>query len=92
MRVAFFGTPDFAVPSFNALLGEGFDVVAAVTQPDRPHGRSRSRAEPPPVKVAAQAESVPVLQPERPTGDPFYRAIRRLEPDIGVVVAYGHIL
>jgi len=92
MRVVFFGTPDFAVPSFNALLGEGFDVVAAVTQPDRPHGRSRSRAEPPPVKVAAQAESVPVLQPERPTGDPFYRAIRRLEPDIGVVVAYGHIL
>jgi methionyl-tRNA formyltransferase len=88
----FFGTPEFAVPSFNALVGEGFDVVAAVTQPDRPQGRSRSHAEPPPVKTAALAEDVPVLQPERPTGPEFYDAIRKLEPDIGVVVAYGHIL
>lgn len=92
MRVVFFGTPEFAVPSLNALLGEGFDVVAAVTQPDRPQGRSRSRAEPPPVKVTALAESVPVLQPERPRGDAFVRALRDLAPDIGVVVAYGHIL
>ena len=92
MRVVFFGTPDFAVPSFRALLGEGFDVVAAVTQPDKPRGRSRSQLEPPPVKLAAQVENVPVLQPERPTGDAFYRSIRELEPDVGVVVAYGHIL
>lgn len=92
MRVVFFGTPEFAVPSLNALLGEGFDVVGAVTQPDRPQGRSRSRAEPPPVKIAALAEGVPVLQPERPTGAEFYEAVRNLEPDIGVVVAYGHIL
>jgi methionyl-tRNA formyltransferase len=92
VRVVFFGTPEFAVPSLNALLGEGFDVVAVVTQPDRPKGRSRSRAEPPPVKVVALAESVPVLQPERPQGEPFARALRDLAPDIGVVVAYGHIL
>ena len=92
MRVVFFGTPDFAVPSLRALIGEGFDVVAAVTQPDKPQGRSRSTLVAPPVKVAAQAEDVPVLQPPRPTGDDFYRTIGDLAPDIGVVVAYGHIL
>lgn len=92
MRVAFFGTPDFAVPSLLALIGEGFDVVAAVTQPDKPQGRSRSTLVPPPVKIAAQAEDVPVLQPERPTGPEFYRTIKGLAPDVGVVVAYGHIL
>lgn len=88
----FFGTPDFAVPSLNALMGEGFDVVAAVTQPDRPQGRSRSRSIPSPVKDAALAEGLPVLQPERPTGDAFYAAVRELDADVGVVVAYGHLL
>ena len=92
MRVVFFGTPEFAVPSLQALLGEGFDVVAVVTQPDKPQGRSRSTTVPPPVKTAADAEDVPVLQPERP-GDPAFLArLRALAPDVGVVVAYGHIL
>ncbi len=91
MRVAFFGTPEFAVPSLRALLEEGFDVVAVVTQPDRPHGRSRSALIPPPVKVVAMEEGIPVLQPERPIG-PFIDEIRTLNPDIAVVVAYGHIL
>lgn len=92
MRVVFFGTPDFAVPSLRALLGEGFDVRAVVTQPDRPRGRSRSTLVPSPVKLAAEAEGVPVLQPERPTGDAFLRQLAEPRPDIGVVVAYGHIL
>src|SRR2546426_1033547 len=92
MRVVFFGTPEFAVPSLEALLGEGFDVLAAVTQPDRPRGRSRSTPEPPPVKVAAEEEDVPVLQPERPTDPTFVARLRALAPDVGVVVAYGHIL
>ena len=92
MRVVFFGTPDFAVPSLAALSGEGFDVVAAVTQPDRPRGRSRSSVEPPPVKVAAQSLEIPVLQPERPSEGPFLERLGELAPDIGVVVAYGHIL
>ena len=92
MRVVFFGTPEFAVPPLEALLGEGFDVVAAVTQPDKPQGRSRSTALPPPVKLAAQAEDVPVLQPERPSDADFVARIRALAPDVGVVVAYGHIL
>ena len=91
MRVAFFGTPDFAVPSLRALVGEGFDVVAVVTQPDAPQGRSRSRLVPPPVKIVADAEGLPVLQPEKPAG-PFLNELRALHPDIGVVVAYGHIL
>ena len=92
MRVVFFGTPDFAVPSLRALVGEGFDVVAVVTQPDAAQGRSRSQLVPPPVKVVAQAEDLLVLQPEKPTDPAFLQNLRELRPDIGVVVAYGHIL
>ena len=92
MRVLFFGTPEFAVPSLAALVGEGFEVVAAVTRPDRPVGRHRSRLEAPPVKHAALAEEIPVLQPERPTDAAFLAAVRDLAPDVSVVVAYGHIL
>lgn len=92
MRVVFFGTPDFAVPSLEALCGEGFDVAAVVTQPDRPQGRSRSTLVPSPVKVAALDEDIPVLQPDRPTGEEFYAALRALDADAGIVVAYGHIL
>ncbi len=92
MRLVFFGTPDFAVPSLRALLGEGFDVVGVVTQPDRPRGRSRSRLVPPPVKVAAEQDGVPVLQPERPSHADFLEELRELTPDLGIVVAYGHIL
>lgn len=91
MRVVFFGTPHFAVPSLRALLEEGFDVAAVVCQPDRPQGRSRSRTVPPPVKVVALDEDLPVLQPEQPVG-PFADELRAFQPDIGIVVAYGHIL
>jgi methionyl-tRNA formyltransferase len=92
VRVLFWGTPEFAVAPLRALLGEGFDVVAAVTQPDKPVGRSRSRLEPPPVKATAVAEGVPVLQPERPRAEEFVAQLQALEPDLSVVVAYGHIL
>jgi methionyl-tRNA formyltransferase len=92
MRIIFFGTPDFADASLRALLRAGHDVVGVVTQPDRPQGRSRSALVPPPVKLSAVDAGVPVLQPERPMGDLFIAALRRLEPDLGVVVAYGHIL
>lgn len=92
MRLAFFGTPDFAVPCLRALLEEGFDVAVVVTQPDRPRGRSRSTLFPPPVKEAALAEGLPVLQPERPSEPSFLDALREHQPDLGVVVAYGHIL
>jgi methionyl-tRNA formyltransferase len=94
MRVVFFGTPDFAVPSLRALLSQpaSFPVVGVVTQPDRPRGRSRSTLVPPPVKVAALEAGVPVLQPDKPVGDVFRKQLEHFTPDIGVVVAYGHIL
>jgi methionyl-tRNA formyltransferase len=92
MRVLFWGTPDFATPPLRALLGEGFDVVGVVTQPDKPVGRSRSQLQPPPVKVVAEEEGIPVLQPGKPRGEEFMAQLRALEPDISVVVAYGHIL
>jgi methionyl-tRNA formyltransferase len=91
MRIAFFGTPEFAVPSLRALIEEGFDVGLVVSQPDRPQGRSRSRLVPPPVKVVAQEEGIAVLQPEHPTGA-FADQLQAAGADVGVVVAYGHIL
>src|SRR5688572_16878531 len=92
MRILFFGTPDFATPPLRALIGEGHDVVAVVTQPDRPQGRSRSALVPSPVKIVALEEGIRVLQPERPRGDEFLADLRALQPDLSVVVAYGHLL
>ena len=92
MRIVFFGTPEFAVASLRALLRERFTVAGVVTQPDKPHGRSRSTLIAPPVKIAALEAGLPVLQPARPVGDLFLAALKRLDPDLGVVVAYGHIL
>lgn len=92
MRVLFWGTPEFATPALRALIGEGFDVAGVVTQPDRPVGRSRSRLESPPVKQIAERENIPVLQPEHPRGQTFHAAVAALEPEVSVVVAYGHIL
>jgi methionyl-tRNA formyltransferase len=92
VRVLFWGTSAFAVPSLNALHGEGFEVVGVVTQPDRAQGRSRSTLVPSPVKEVAVAEDIPVLQPEKPRGDVFVAEIAALEPDVSVVVSYGHIL
>jgi len=92
MRIVFFGTPEFAVPSLDALRRGGHDITAVVTQPDRPHGRSRSRLVAPPVKDAALAAGIQVLQPERPVGDLFAATLRHTGARLGVVAAYGHIL
>ena len=92
MRIVFFGTPEFAVASLRALIRERFTLAGVVTQPDKPQGRSRSTLVPPPVKVAALEAGIQVLQPARPVGDLFLASLRRLEADLGVVVAYGHIL
>ena len=92
MRILFWGTPDFAVPPLRALLGEGFEVVGVVTQPDKPQGRSRSQLVASPVKRVALEEGIPVLQPERPRGPEFVARLRDLAPELSVVVAYGHIL
>jgi methionyl-tRNA formyltransferase len=92
VRVLFWGTPDFATAALRALLGEGFDVVGVVTQPDKPVGRSRSKLEASPVKLVAEAEKIPLLQPEKPRGEEFLAKLGALAPDVSVVVAYGHIL
>jgi methionyl-tRNA formyltransferase len=92
MRVVFFGTPEFAVPSLSALLDADADVAAVVTQPDRPATRSHSSLVPPPVKRTALAAGIPVWQPEQPRDAAFYQQLRDLRPDLGVVVAYGHLL
>ncbi|HEY0970435.1 MAG TPA: methionyl-tRNA formyltransferase [Gemmatimonadales bacterium] len=92
MRVLFWGTPAFAAPALRALLEEGHDVVGVVTQPDRAQGRSRSTLVPSPVKEVALEEGLAVLQPERPRGEEFMESARALDPEISVVVAYGHIL
>lgn len=92
MRVLFWGTPEFATAPLRALLGEGFDVAAVVTQPDKPVGRSRSTLSASAVKEVAIAEAIPVLQPEKPRGDEFLDQLRAIAPDLSVVVAYGHIL
>jgi methionyl-tRNA formyltransferase len=92
MRVVFFGTPDFAVPTLDALLASGADVAAVVTQPDRPRTRSHSTLLPTPVKSRAVDAGIPVLQPDRPRGAEFLANIAALNADLGVVVAYGHLL
>lgn len=92
MRVLFWGTSSFAAPSLRALVGEGFDVCAVITQPDRARGRSRSTLVPSPIKEIALTEGIPVLQPEKPRGRGFLDELRALEPDLSVVVSYGHIL
>jgi methionyl-tRNA formyltransferase len=92
MRVLFWGTPEFATAPLRALLGEGFEVVAVVTQPDKPVGRSRSELRASAVKQVALAEGLTVLQPDRPKGEEFLARLRELAPDVSVVVAYGHIL
>ena len=92
MRIVFFGTPEFAVPSLSALLEADADVVTVVTQPDRPASRSHSRLVPPPVKRTALAAGIPVCQPVQPRDGEFYQQMRALQPDLGVVVAYGHLL
>jgi methionyl-tRNA formyltransferase len=91
LRVLFWGTPSFALPSLRALLGEGHEVAAVVTQPDRPSGRGR-KVRHSPVKELAIEERISVLTPEKPSGTAFFDTVEALHPEISVVVAYGHIL
>jgi methionyl-tRNA formyltransferase len=91
LRVVFFGTPEFAVPSLQALLDRGEDVAAVVCQPDRPAGRGQKLV-PPPVKVLAEKHGVAVLQPEKLRTPEVLAALRALAPELIVVAAYGKIL
>ena len=91
VRVVFMGSPAFAVPSLEALAAAGYDIRAAVTQPDRPAGRG-GRLHLPEVKVAAHALGLPVFQPESLKDPEAQATLRSFEPDVLVVAAYGKIL
>ena len=91
LRIACFGTPEFAVPTLQKLIDSRHDVVAVVSQPDRPKGRGQ-KEQPTPTKVTAEAAGIAVLQPVRIRDDEFLRAVRAMSLDLGVVAAYGKIL
>lgn len=95
MNIVFMGTPDFAVPSLDALIKSGENVKAAFTQPDKPKGRGY-RLAPPPVKELALQNNIPVYQPvslkNGGEAEAAVKALRELSPDLIVVVAYGKIL
>jgi methionyl-tRNA formyltransferase len=91
MRILFFGTPAFAVPSLNALLQSGEEVIAVVTQTDKRKGRGHVFS-PSPVKEFALNKEIKVLQPSKIKDPLFLAEISDLKPDLIVVVAYGKIL
>jgi len=91
MRILFFGTPSFAIPSLEALIKGEDKIIGVVTQPDRPKGRGR-RPSPPPIKLLAEGHNLPIYQPRVAKEKEFVDLIRNLEPDLIVVVAYGQIL
>ena len=91
LRIAFFGTPDFAVPTLTRLFRSRHPVVGIVTQPDRPRDRGQHLTIGP-VKRVALEHNLPVLQPERMKDEAFLEALRGWRVDLGVVAAYGRIL
>jgi methionyl-tRNA formyltransferase len=91
LRIVFFGTPAFAVPTLEALLASRHALVGVVTQPDRPRGRGQQTTHAP-VKARAARAGLPILQPDRLRDEPFLHALAELGADIGVVAAYGRIL
>lgn len=91
MKILFMGTPDFAVPSLEALIGAGHTIVGAFTQPDKPKNRGM-KMQAPPVKVCAQSHAIPVFQPTKLRDGAALETIQGLAPDLIVVAAYGRIL
>ena len=88
LRIVFMGTPEFAVETLKALVENGYDVVAVVTQPDKPVGRHGSVLQPSPVKQYALSQGLPVLQPEKMKDPQFVEALRSYEANLQVVVAF----
>jgi methionyl-tRNA formyltransferase len=91
-RIIFFGSGEIAIPSFRRLIESGPRPLALVTQPDKPAGRHRSTLTPPPIKRIALEAGIPVLQPESVREEGSLIALRALDPDLIVVMAYGQIL
>lgn len=90
-NIIFMGTPEFAVPTLQALLDHGENVVAVICQPDRPKGRGR-KVQPPPVKILAEKHDIPVLQPTKIRTEEFHNSLLEYKPDLFIVTAYGRIL
>lgn len=90
-KIMFMGTPEFAVPSLELLVQSGCNIIAVVTQPDRPKGRGRKN-EPPPVKTIAEKHGLAIHQPERVRDEFFLALFREFAPDMVVLVAFGQIL
>ena len=91
MRIVFMGTPDFAVPSLQALIAAGHDVCAVYTQPDKPQGRKQILTAPP-VKTLALEHDIPVFQPNTLRNEDEQARLRELAPEVIIVVAYGKLL
>jgi len=91
LRVIFMGTPDFACPTLQRLIDRGEEILAVVTQPDRPKGRGQKFLSPP-VKALAEHHGLPVLQPLKVRAPEFIDIMREMKPDLIVVVAFGQIL
>ncbi|GBF12187.1 methionyl-tRNA formyltransferase [Tepidibacillus sp. HK-1] len=91
MRIVFMGTPDFAVPSLQHLVNEGYQVVGVVTQPDRPKGRKQIMT-PPPVKVLAEQLGIEVFQPVKIKEETAIQHVLQWEPDLIITAAYGQII
>ena len=91
MRIVFMGTPDFAVPSLNALLERGHEILAVYTQPDKPKGRGHKLL-PPPVKETAMAHNIEVRQPTTfKNNEDEIAYLKALAPELIVVAAYGKL-
>jgi methionyl-tRNA formyltransferase len=90
-KIVFMGTPDFSVPVLQQLIHDGYEVIAVVTQPDRPVGRKKVLT-PPPVKVEAVKHGIPVFQPEKIRQQNELEKILSLKPDLVVTAAFGQIL
>ncbi len=91
MKILFMGTPDFALFSLKGLCENGYNVVGVVTQPDKPKGRGYALT-PPPVKVYAMEQNIPVYQPNSLRTEEFASLLAEIDPDLIAVVAYGKIL
>lgn len=91
LRIIYFGTPQFAVPALEALIASRHDVTALVSQPDRPRGRGH-KLQVTPTKIVAERAGMAVTQPTKLKDEAFLSAVAALEPDLGVVAAYGRII
>lgn len=91
MRIVFMGTPDFSVPALKALVEAGHQVIAMVTQPDKPRGRGKE-VQMTPVKIQAMEYGIPVYQPAKVRDASFVEVLQGMEADVYVVIAFGQIL